>query len=155
MQVCASCNWPFFFSRWPLVWCRGQLALDGFFSVPRSRFFGCPPLTGAGGLPPERTVAVCCLPRVSLAAFAARDTIQPERRAEYRLDAALRRSCEERLLTRCAVDRLEVPEAQWFSWALEPATDAELAGMVRKGREHARAWLEADSRPQAARRDRN
>mmetsp|Transcript_50676 Transcript_50676/g.163683 ORF Transcript_50676/g.163683 Transcript_50676/m.163683 type:complete len:297 (+) Transcript_50676:141-1031(+) len=131
--VCASCNWPFFFSRWPLVWCRGQLALDGFFSVPRSRF-GCPPLTGAGGLPPERTVAVCCLPRVSLAAFAARDTIQPERRAEY---------------------RLEVPEAQWFSWALEPATDAELAGMVRKGREHARAWLEADSRPQAERRDRN
>lgn len=115
------------------MWCRGQLALDGFFSVPRSRF-GCPPLTGAGGLPPERTVAVCCLPRVSLAAFAARDTIQPEQRAEY---------------------RLEVPEAQWFSWALEPATDAELAGMVRKGREHARAWLEADSRPQAARRDRN
>lgn len=22
--ICASCNWPFFFSRWPLVWVRGH-----------------------------------------------------------------------------------------------------------------------------------
>ena len=123
LQVCASCNWPLFFSRWPFVWCRGQLALDGFFSVPRARF-GCPPLTCTDGLPPPRTVAVCCLPRVKLDAFAKGDTIQPKLSSAF---------------------DLAVSGSEWFSWALEPAPDAELAAMVSRGREHASAWLKADS----------
>lgn len=122
--ICASCNWPLFFSRWPFVWCRGQFALDGFFAVPRDRF-GCPPLSGADGLPPDRTVAVCCLPHVRLEAFAQTDTIQPEQTEAYPL----------------AFERSE-----WFSWALTPASDEELEAIVDCGREHARVWLEAQAR---------
>ena len=91
------------------------MALDGFFAVPRDRF-GCPVLMG----PPARTLAVCCLPSVSLSAFSDADLIQP-----------------------CGRDGTELPvsRSQWFNWALEPATDAELEDMVRLGREHALQWL--------------
>ena len=64
------------------------------------------------------------MPRVKLDAFAARDTIQPELTDAYGLG---------------------VSNSEWFKWALEPAPDAELADMVSRGREHARAWLEDDS----------
>ena len=69
--ICASCNWPLFFSKWPLVFCRRSLALDGFFSVPRDRF-GCPPL------PAERTLAVTALPKVDLSAFGEAAIIRPD-----------------------------------------------------------------------------
>ncbi|KAL1526121.1 hypothetical protein AB1Y20_014850 [Prymnesium parvum] len=118
--VCASCNWPLYFSRWPFVWCRGQLALDGFFSVRRERF-GCPPLKGADGRPPERTVAVCCLPIVKLSAFDGGDIIQPGLNDAFTLN---------------------VPAKQWFKWALTPATDETLEKMMRKGREHAMEWVQ-------------
>lgn len=32
----ASCNWPFFLARSPLVLCRNSLSLDGYFVAPRS-----------------------------------------------------------------------------------------------------------------------
>ena len=120
--VCASCGWPLFFSRWPFVRCRRSWAIDGYFSVPRSRF-GCPPLTGA------QTLAVTCLPRISLSAFDAENVIQP---------GALRYVSE----------GLELPvaDSQWFRWALEPASDEQIDAMVDLGREHARCWARAQDR---------
>ena len=114
--ICASCNWPFFFSRWPFVNCRRSWVLDGFFSVERSRF-GCPPLDC------ERTLAVTALPRVDLAAFDDEWTIQPG--APPLVGAGL---------------ELPVSDSQWFKWALEPAEDSELEAMVALGRRHARRW---------------
>jgi hypothetical protein len=35
--VAASCCWPFFFERWPCVWVRGGLGLDGYFALPREQ----------------------------------------------------------------------------------------------------------------------
>jgi len=96
--VCASCNWPFFFSRWPLVKVRGSLALDGFFALPRGRF-GCP------DLPARRNVAVCALPSISLD-FAPGDTIQPI-------------AASDPMQPPSETSRFELPvgTAQWFSWA--------------------------------------
>eukprot|EP00923_Selenidium_pygospionis_P011153 GHVN01019362.1.p1 GENE.GHVN01019362.1~~GHVN01019362.1.p1 ORF type:complete len:950 (+),score=235.94 GHVN01019362.1:1651-4500(+) len=37
----ASCNIPFFFSKWPTVKCRGRPCVDGYFAV-RRKHFGCP-----------------------------------------------------------------------------------------------------------------
>jgi len=117
--ICASSNWPFFFSRWPFVNCRGAWCLDGYFSVPRSRF-GCPPLAG------ERTLAITALPRVSLSAFAEDDVIQPGERYE---------------------PALPVGESTWFNWALTPASDEQIDAMVELGRQHARRWAEREPRP--------
>jgi hypothetical protein len=94
------------------------MALDGYFAVPRERF-GCPPLVG----PPDRTIAVSCLPKVSLPAFSNADLIQPGQRASM---------------------DLPVDADKWFGWALQPATDEELAEMACLGREHALRWLEDD-----------
>ena len=115
--VCASCNWPLFFSRWPLVWCRGGLCLDGFFSVDRARF-GCPPLEC------ERQVAISALPRVSIDAFDAADIIQP---AESRFPSA----------------PLPISDGEWFSYALNPAAPTLISDMVGLGRKHAVLWDEA------------
>ena len=105
----ASCNWPLFFSRWPFVVCRGSWCLDGFFSVPRARF-GCPPLNA------ERMLVVTALPRVSVPAFRADEPIQPGERYE---------------------PALPVDSSEWFSWALKPAADDEIRGMVSLGRQNA------------------
>ena len=69
--------------------------------------FGCPPLPGA------QTLAVTCLPRVSLSAFDAKNVIQP---------GAIRYVSE----------GLELPvaDSQWFRWALEPAPDEQIDAMV-------------------------
>ena len=113
--IAASCNWPLFFSRWPLVWCRNSLCIDGFFSVKRQRF-GCPPLEA------ERTVAVTALPRVSLDAFDSADVIQPDKMpgADLPLD-----------------------EAEWFKYAMAPAEDSLIEEMVGLGRQHATIWAKA------------
>lgn len=110
--VCASCAWPFFFSPWPFVLCRRSLTLDGFFGVPRERF-GCPPFEA------ERCLAITALPKVSLPAFSCADLIQAGS---------------------TGLQELPVGEAQWFSWALEPAPDENLEAMVELGRAHARSW---------------
>ena len=39
---------------------------------------------------------------------------------------------------------LPVDADKWFGWALQPATDEELAEMACLGREHALRWLEDD-----------
>ena len=114
--ICASCNWPLFFSRWPFVNCRRSWALDGFFSVKRSRF-GCPPLEG------DHTLAVTALPKVGLKAFEEEWIIQPG--AAPLVEAGL---------------DLPVSDSQWFKWALEPAGDAELEAMIALGKRHARRW---------------
>ena len=113
--ICASSNWPFFFSRWPFVKCRGALALDGFFAQPRARF-GCPPLAA------EQQLAVCALPGVRLAAFDEAMIIQPGLRSEP----------------------LPIPQSEWFARALEPASDEDLDAMIDLGRKHARAWIALD-----------
>ena len=56
--ISASCNWPFFYSRWPLVWCRGGLAVDGFFALPRTQL-GCPQIA-------DETLRVISLPKVEV-----------------------------------------------------------------------------------------
>ena len=115
--IAASCNWPLFFSKWPLVWCRNALCLDGFFAVDRSRF-GCPILEA------ERTVAITALPRVSLDAFARADIIQPD----------------------CFPQApLPLDSQTWFSYALSPADDAIVDEMVVLGRTHADMWAEAQT----------
>ena len=116
--IAASCNWPLFFSRWPLVWCRNSLCIDGFFSVKRQRF-GCPPLEA------ERTVAVTALPRVSLGAFDPADVIQPGR-----LPGAT----------------LPLDDAEWFRYAMAPAADNLIEEMVGLGRRHATIWADAQRR---------
>ena len=98
--------------------CRRALCLDGFFSVPRSRF-GCPPLPG------DRTLAVTALPKVGLSAFADEDLIQPGERY---------------------APALPVESSSWFAWALEPATDEQLDAMVELGRQHARVWAEREQK---------
>ena len=113
--IAASCNWPFFFSRWPLVWCRGGLAIDGFFAVPRERF-GCPPLPGDFW-----TIAITPLPRVQLPAFQGLSLIQPGCRDET---------------------ALPLSDASWFQYAMKPADDATVARMIDIGKEHARRWLD-------------
>jgi hypothetical protein len=110
--ICASCNWPFFFSRWPLVWVRNSLATDGFFALPRSRF-GCPALLA------ERTLNVVCLPTV-WSQFADAELIQPGRGV---------------------IPPLPVEQNRWFRWALQAAADDELARIFRLGQEHAAAWM--------------
>ena len=110
--ICASCNWPFFFSRWPLVWVRNTLATDGFFAVPRSRF-GCPPLNA------DRTVNVLCLPSVATE-FADEELIQPGRGA---------------------IPPIPVDQGRWFKWALEAAEDEDLANIYALGRQHAVSWM--------------
>jgi hypothetical protein len=115
--ICASCNWPLYFSRWPLVWCRGALCADGFFAVSRERF-GCPPL------PAERVVAISALPKVKLAAFAEEDIIQPGR-GEGR--------------------ELPMDSANWFRYAMAPASDTTVDEMVELGRTHARLWVDDHS----------
>ena len=91
--ICASCNWPFFFSRWPLVWCRGGLAVDGFFALPRTQF-GCPQIA-------DETLRVISLPKVEVEGGDAL-VLQPQRSDDL---------------------ELPVPTSEWFSWALEPAPD--------------------------------
>jgi hypothetical protein len=116
--ICASCNWPLFFSQWPLVWCRNSLCADGFFSVPRARF-GCPPLEGA-----TRSVAVSALPSVSLrGAFDDADIIQPGG-------------------PRFVEAPLPLAASEWFSYALSPADDAVVDAMVSLGRTHAAMWAD-------------
>ena len=44
-------------TRWPCVWVRGGLALDGFFALPREQF-------GAPTLAAHRTVVISALPKV-------------------------------------------------------------------------------------------
>ena len=115
----ASCNWPLFFSRWPLVWCRNKLCLDGFFATSRDRF-GCPPLEA------ERTIAVTALPRVSLPAFEEADLIQPGGAA-------------------FADAPLPTGDTQWFRYATSPAPDSRVEEMVGLGRQHASMWAEAQA----------
>ena len=113
--IAASCNWPFFFSRWPLVWCRGGLAIDGFFAVPRERF-GCPPLPGDFW-----TIAITALPRVKLPAFRGLSLIQP--------------GCRDGTT-------LPFSDATWFQYAMKPADDGTVERMIEIGKEHARLWVE-------------
>ena len=97
--------------------CRRAWVVDGYFSVPRSRF-GCPPLAG------ERTLAVTALPKVQLTAFEDENLIQPGERYD---------------------PALPVSESQWFGWALKPATDEQIDEMVALGRQHAREWADRHS----------
>ena len=94
--------------------CRGGWALDGFFAVERERF-GCPPLAA------RRVVCCSALPRVKLGAFGGDDVIQPGRDAASSLPD-------------------DVPDEEWFGWALAPASDERLAELASLGRAHATAW---------------
>lgn len=37
----ASCNIPFYLTKWPTVTCRGRQCVDGFFAT-KHKAFGCP-----------------------------------------------------------------------------------------------------------------
>mmetsp|Transcript_26741 Transcript_26741/g.59823 ORF Transcript_26741/g.59823 Transcript_26741/m.59823 type:complete len:252 (-) Transcript_26741:723-1478(-) len=69
----ASSMVPFFSTPWPVTFCRGGMAVDGFFTQPRGRF-GCPE-TGA-----PRTVTVSVFPHrlIGLEASSKRDSISPQ-----------------------------------------------------------------------------
>lgn len=114
--ICASCNWPFFFSRWPLVWVRGGLATDGFFALPRSRF-GCPEL-GA-----QSTLKVLCLPAVRTE-YSDGELLQPGRGGVPPIPP-------------------DIAQGTWFGWALRAAEDDELERIFELGRQHAAAWIES------------
>ena len=127
----ASCNWPIYYTGgWPLVKCRGAWAVDGFFAVDLARF-GCPVL------PAQRTVAVTCLPTVDLTrAFAPSDIIQPGSSAAMGLPVR----------SSASVWSDEVTAAEWFTWAVAPATDEQLKEMVALGKQHAALWAEGDAK---------
>lgn len=127
--ICGSCNWPLFFSRSPLVRCRGDLALDGWFTEPNDRF-GCPAIFDENGLPPDRTIGLCCVPKgympgSALEAFAPRDRIQPLVRADGTIQT----------------QQMRVSSDRWFAWCPTIASDDERAKLVAAGREHAGTWL--------------
>jgi predicted acylesterase/phospholipase RssA len=113
--VLASCNFPFYFSRSPLVRCRDTWAIDGMFSVESPRF-GCPHLPG------ERTVAVVApfVGNVNMSGFDASDVIQPGK------------------------DGMEFPDdvdaGKWMQWSLTPASDEGLERMIELGKAHVRKW---------------
>lgn len=129
----ASCNWPFFLARSPLVVCRGGLALDGYFVAPRT--LGCVhPLPNA-----RRTVAVSAFPGFAVPSLAAalaepaRDLIEPAidgrfPRAEADPDA-LRR---------------------WLSSALSAYDEARLQELLALGEAHGRLWAARERDPDTA-----
>ena len=133
--ICASCNWPGFFSRWPLVWCRGALALDGYFAVKRERF-GCPPVElsakeeegGGGGI----TLHVVALPGVPTRVEGERDAVlQP------RLPTTPGGG-EEGLAYALPYQR-----SDWFGWALGRGMDTDVLRAIGDlGSDHAVEWLE-------------
>lgn len=127
--ICGSCNWPLFFSKYPLVWCRGSLALDGWFTEPNGRF-GCPPVADKNGVPPHRTIGLCCVPKgympgSALEDFPLRDRIHPLVRDDGTIQTR----------------QMRVSRDQWFSWCPTLATDDERAKLIAAGREHAQTWL--------------
>eukprot|EP00965_Chrysotila_dentata_P227662 6196141-Pleurochrysis_carterae.AAC.5 len=110
--ICASCNWPFFFSRWPLVWVRRGLAVDGFFTQPMSRF-GCPALDA------DRTVLICSLPRMEVKADQG-DLIQPGV---------------------ASFSSPPFSDGEWFSYAMAPASEETFDQIIELGEEHGQQWL--------------
>ena len=78
----------------------------------------------ANKIPAERVVAITALPKVKLEAFAEEDIIQPGR-GEGR--------------------ELPMDSANWFRYAMAPASDATVDEMVELGRTHARLWADDHS----------
>ena len=111
--ICASCCWPFFFSRWPMVWVRGGLAVDGFFALPRSRF-GCPPVAAQ-----TETLHVVAIPGIRTC-FDGDVLIQPGSSGQD----------------------LPVAREEWFSWAYSAASEESARRMASLGRSHALNWVE-------------
>lgn len=110
--VLASMNFPFFFSRWPLVRCRDAWAVDGLWSVEKERH-GCPPLEG------DRTIAIFATPQEATA-FDDLDIIQP---GQGNLQLP---------------DGMDMKE--WNHWMVNPAPPEKVREMVAIGRAHAKAW---------------
>jgi hypothetical protein len=110
--ILASCNYPLFFSRWPLVKCRGAWAVDGLFSIERPRY-GCPPLPG------DRAVAIVAL-KQKTTIFNTSDIIQPGQDGMDLPD--------------------DVSETQWDWWTAIAAPDEKIQTMIALGRDHARTW---------------
>eukprot|EP00747_Dinoflagellata_sp_TGD_P099799 gnl/TRDRNA2_/TRDRNA2_167853_c1_seq7.p1 gnl/TRDRNA2_/TRDRNA2_167853_c1~~gnl/TRDRNA2_/TRDRNA2_167853_c1_seq7.p1 ORF type:complete len:448 (+),score=77.84 gnl/TRDRNA2_/TRDRNA2_167853_c1_seq7:58-1401(+) len=112
--ILASCNFPFYFSTWPLVKCRDSWAIDGMFAVGEKRF-GCP------RLPADRTVAVIAGPNVENS-FNVSDIIEPEQPG---------------------LELPENVREEWAWWTIYPAADEQLRQMTAVGKEHARKWAQA------------
>lgn len=110
--ILASMNFPFYFSQWPLVKCRDAWAVDGLWSVDRTRY-GCPPLPG------NRTIAIVAMPDVRTI-FNSSDIIQPGHLGMELPD--------------------DISTSQWKWWMMSPAPDEKVQEMIKVGRAHARAW---------------
>eukprot|EP00747_Dinoflagellata_sp_TGD_P057372 gnl/TRDRNA2_/TRDRNA2_150609_c0_seq1.p1 gnl/TRDRNA2_/TRDRNA2_150609_c0~~gnl/TRDRNA2_/TRDRNA2_150609_c0_seq1.p1 ORF type:complete len:277 (+),score=18.33 gnl/TRDRNA2_/TRDRNA2_150609_c0_seq1:424-1254(+) len=119
--ILASCNFPFYFSRSPLVKCRDTLAVDGFWAVEPERF-GCPPVPG------ERNVVIIAQPLSTMTSrnaganlvFDPSNIIQPGRPGME--------------LSQDLSDR------QWSQWQTYPVPDMKVNEMIEAGRAHARTW---------------
>lgn len=82
--VCHSSMFPFFTTNFPVAidTSKGgipRVVVDGFFTVPRSRF-GCPDFDLADNVPVDRTVAIAVFPKnmVGASDFADEDCISPD-----------------------------------------------------------------------------
>lgn len=119
----ASCNWPFFLRRWPLVTCRGALALDGYFVAPTTLGALYPGELGSEEAAPQgRTVVVSAFPSSAVG----------------RLRAAV---AEEDLI--CPAIGGDPPDmAAWLTSALNAEDDARTRHLFDLGVGHARAWLQ-------------
>jgi hypothetical protein len=116
--ILASCNYPFFFSRFPVVKCRGAWAVDGLFSIEQERA-GCPPLPG------ERSIAVVAL-KQKRTLFDESDIIQPGQEG-MELPA-------------------DVSDLQWDWWTALPAPDQRIDEMIALGHVHAKTWAARERR---------
>eukprot|EP00747_Dinoflagellata_sp_TGD_P194569 gnl/TRDRNA2_/TRDRNA2_62121_c0_seq1.p1 gnl/TRDRNA2_/TRDRNA2_62121_c0~~gnl/TRDRNA2_/TRDRNA2_62121_c0_seq1.p1 ORF type:complete len:374 (+),score=37.62 gnl/TRDRNA2_/TRDRNA2_62121_c0_seq1:143-1264(+) len=109
--ILASCNFPFFFDKWPLVKCRDSWAIDGMFSVDGSRC-GCPPL------PASRTVNIIANQQND-PKFNISDIIQPGRQG-FELPHDV--------------------DENWIWWQLSPVPRDKYTELIDVGRHHARVW---------------
>lgn len=116
--ILASCNFPFFFSRFPFVKCRGAWTVDGLFSIEQERA-GCPPLPG------ERSIAVVAV-KQKQTLFDESDIIQPGQEG-MELPA-------------------DVSDLQWDWWTALPAPDERIYEMIALGHVHAKAWAARERR---------
>lgn len=110
--ILASCNFPFYFSRWPLVKCRDAWAVDGMFTDLEN--FGCPLL------PSSRTIAIVAAPNVETN-FDPANIIQPGLQG---MDLPY-----------------DMGGSEWFGWTIAPAPDEMISRMIALGKQHAKAWV--------------
>jgi len=123
----ASCNWPFFLARSPLVRCRQNLALDGYFVAPRT--LGClVPMANA-----QRTIAVSAFPSFAVPSLSqnvpAADLIDPNMDGKFPAP----------------------PEGlpEWLQSALQAYSPARAHELFEMGRRHGDLWIAKNPNPSA------